>query len=163
VLDGEIVCLDAAGRSQFNPLLYRRGEPHYYAFDCMWLDGRDLRGLPLAERKQIRSERFAGRISRGSWPSGRTGCTRASRPPQGQEPELLAGRGPARAVRQGAQASRGRCGKPAVHTRFQSNRPWRPGQPWRAADAGLDLVYTQRHRRAREPVLYRTTRLQVPT
>jgi bifunctional non-homologous end joining protein LigD len=53
VLDGEIVCLDASGRAQFNPLLYRRGEPHYYAFDCMWLDGRDLRDLPLIERKRV--------------------------------------------------------------------------------------------------------------
>jgi len=53
ILDGEIVALDAAGRAQFYPLLYRRAEPHYYAFDCMWLDGRDLRRLPLLERKRI--------------------------------------------------------------------------------------------------------------
>jgi ATP-dependent DNA ligase len=53
ILDGEIVALDAAGRAQFNRLLYRRAEPHFYAFDCMWLDGRDLRSLPLAERKTI--------------------------------------------------------------------------------------------------------------
>src|SRR5256885_1857070 len=33
VLDGEIVCLDNQGRSQFNELLFGRGEPHFYAFD----------------------------------------------------------------------------------------------------------------------------------
>src|SRR3954469_22455628 len=29
VLDGEIVCLDEQGRSQFNELLFRRGEPRF--------------------------------------------------------------------------------------------------------------------------------------
>jgi bifunctional non-homologous end joining protein LigD len=33
--------------------LYRRAEPHYYAFDCLWLDGEDLRDAPLLERKRI--------------------------------------------------------------------------------------------------------------
>ena len=53
ILNGEIVCLDRDGRARFNALLYRRQEPYYYAFDCLWLDGRDLRQLPLIERKQI--------------------------------------------------------------------------------------------------------------
>jgi bifunctional non-homologous end joining protein LigD len=53
ILDGEIVCLDHSGRARFNALLYRRQEPYYYAFGCLWLDGRDLRQLPLVERKQI--------------------------------------------------------------------------------------------------------------
>lgn len=53
ILDGEIVVLDAAGRAQFYPLLYRRADPHFYAFDCLWLEGRDLRGLALVERKAI--------------------------------------------------------------------------------------------------------------
>jgi bifunctional non-homologous end joining protein LigD len=35
VLDGEIVCLDDEGRSQFNELLHRRGQPAFYAFD-LW-------------------------------------------------------------------------------------------------------------------------------
>jgi bifunctional non-homologous end joining protein LigD len=51
VLDGEIVCLDSKGRSQFNELLYRRGEPYFYAFDLVWRDGRDLRHVALHERK----------------------------------------------------------------------------------------------------------------
>jgi bifunctional non-homologous end joining protein LigD len=52
ILDGEIVSLDGDGRSQFNQLLYRRAEPAYYAFDLLWLKGRDLRQLPLIERKK---------------------------------------------------------------------------------------------------------------
>ncbi len=52
VLDGEIVCLDSEGRSQFTPLFYRRGDPCFYAFDLLWLNGRDLHSLPLIERKK---------------------------------------------------------------------------------------------------------------
>jgi bifunctional non-homologous end joining protein LigD len=53
VLDGEVVCLDGDGRPLFNALLYRRTEPCFVAFDCLWLDGRDLRRLPLIERKRV--------------------------------------------------------------------------------------------------------------
>ncbi len=52
VIDGEIVCLDAEGRSIFNELLFRRGYPVFYAFDLLYLNGRDLRQLPLIERKE---------------------------------------------------------------------------------------------------------------
>ncbi len=51
VLDGEIVCLDADGRPQFNDLLFRRREPAFIAFDCLWLNGEDQRYLPLTDRK----------------------------------------------------------------------------------------------------------------
>jgi ATP-dependent DNA ligase len=30
----------------------RRGKPVFYAFDLLWLDAKDFRGLPLIERKQ---------------------------------------------------------------------------------------------------------------
>ena len=53
VLDGEIVCLDSDGRAQFNDLLYRRADPHFYAFDLLWLNGRDLRDQPLLKRKEL--------------------------------------------------------------------------------------------------------------
>lgn len=46
VLDGEIACLDGHGQSQFNELLFRRSAPRFCAFDLLWLDGKDLRGLP---------------------------------------------------------------------------------------------------------------------
>jgi len=51
ILDGEIVVLDQYGRSQFNDLLFRRGALYFYAFDLLSLNGEDLRGLPLIERK----------------------------------------------------------------------------------------------------------------
>jgi bifunctional non-homologous end joining protein LigD len=52
VIDGEIVCLDSEGRSIFNELLFRRGCPVFYAFDILYLNDRDLRQLPLIERKE---------------------------------------------------------------------------------------------------------------
>jgi bifunctional non-homologous end joining protein LigD len=54
VLDGEIVMLARDGRSQFRPLLARRGVARFCAFDLLWLEGRDLRRvLPLLERKVL--------------------------------------------------------------------------------------------------------------
>lgn len=52
VIDGEIVCLDSEGRSIFNELLFRRGCPIFYTFDLLYLNDRDLRQLPLIERKE---------------------------------------------------------------------------------------------------------------
>jgi bifunctional non-homologous end joining protein LigD len=40
VLDGEIVCLDDYGCSQFNQLLFRRGTPRFCAFDLLYLNGK---------------------------------------------------------------------------------------------------------------------------
>ena len=51
ILDGEIVCLDAEGKSHFRPLLTRKAQASFYAFDLLWLGKKDLRGLPLIERK----------------------------------------------------------------------------------------------------------------
>jgi ATP-dependent DNA ligase len=56
VIDGEIVCLDAQGRSRFNDLLFHRAELCFVAFDLLWCAGEDLRQLPLIDRKlQLRS------------------------------------------------------------------------------------------------------------
>jgi bifunctional non-homologous end joining protein LigD len=52
VLDGEIVCLDEQGRSQFDELLFRHGEPRFYAFDLLWCEGKDLRFDGLQDRKR---------------------------------------------------------------------------------------------------------------
>src|SRR5512133_1855747 len=52
VYDGEIVVLDANGRSQFNALLFRRSTPVFGVFDLLWIEGEDLRALPLIERKR---------------------------------------------------------------------------------------------------------------
>ena len=52
ILDGEIVCLSEDGHPQFYELLYRRNEPFFLAFDLLYLNGADLRELPLHERKR---------------------------------------------------------------------------------------------------------------
>jgi bifunctional non-homologous end joining protein LigD len=54
VVDGEVVGI-AGGRSSFEAL-QRRGHDRgvkvaFYVFDILWLDGEDLRGRPLRERK----------------------------------------------------------------------------------------------------------------
>jgi bifunctional non-homologous end joining protein LigD len=57
VIDGEIVALDAEGRSRFQ-LLQGRGLPGvrptiaYYVFDLMHHDGRSLLNLPIEERQR---------------------------------------------------------------------------------------------------------------
>ncbi|MCP3164908.1 DNA ligase D [Myxococcus qinghaiensis] len=53
VLDGELVALDDKGRSRFQ--LLQQGlegvEQRFVVFDVPWLNGEDLRGLPLEERR----------------------------------------------------------------------------------------------------------------
>jgi bifunctional non-homologous end joining protein LigD len=49
-LDGEI---DGDGMPAFYDLVKRRCQAVYYAFDIIWLNGRDLRQLSLLERKKI--------------------------------------------------------------------------------------------------------------
>jgi DNA ligase D-like protein (predicted ligase) len=70
VLDGEVVCFDDAGRTSFRSLQQRfhladpeeiqaragRFPASIYLFDLLWLDGRDLTGEPLWERKRLLSE-----------------------------------------------------------------------------------------------------------
>lgn len=70
VLDGEIVVLDAKGVSQFHLIqpriantdpnsiahLTRSTPVVYFAFDLLYLDGYDLRGVALSERKALLDE-----------------------------------------------------------------------------------------------------------
>ena len=70
VVDGEIVALDEQGRPSFSLMQQRTGfRPGksrlpgrqgvpviYYAFDLLYLDGMDLRRVPLEERKQLLRE-----------------------------------------------------------------------------------------------------------
>ncbi len=56
VVDGEIVSLDADGRSSFQRLQEAQKKSAaltYVAFDLIYADGRDLRKLPLEERKSL--------------------------------------------------------------------------------------------------------------
>ena len=52
ILDGEVIAADETGRPQFYDLLRDTRAPAYAAFDVMWLNGADLRPLPLTERRQ---------------------------------------------------------------------------------------------------------------
>ena len=60
ILDGEVVVVDKSGRSDFQLLQnYQRtgkGNIVYYVFDILYLDGYDLRDLPLKRRKEILKE-----------------------------------------------------------------------------------------------------------
>ena len=51
-LHGEICCLDSDGRTNFKKPLFRREWPHFYAFDVLSIEGEDLTGLPLLDRKR---------------------------------------------------------------------------------------------------------------
>jgi bifunctional non-homologous end joining protein LigD len=56
VIDGELVALDAKGRSRFQLLQNAEREKvtlRYCAFDLLYLDGEDLRDRPLMERKEM--------------------------------------------------------------------------------------------------------------
>ncbi len=56
VVDGEIVSLDAKGRSAFQRLQESQKKPAgltYAAFDLLYADGADLRSKPLEERKSL--------------------------------------------------------------------------------------------------------------
>ena len=61
MLDGELVSLEPDGRSSFAALQdalagSRTHSLSFFAFDLLHLDGRDLRPLPLGERKQALTE-----------------------------------------------------------------------------------------------------------
>nr|WP_234839103.1 non-homologous end-joining DNA ligase [Sinorhizobium medicae] len=70
ILDGEAVVLDDVGRSDFGmlqralgrlPSAVEAGAIVFYAFDLLYLDGRDLRRLPLRERRRLLEPLVAGR------------------------------------------------------------------------------------------------------
>jgi bifunctional non-homologous end joining protein LigD len=57
IFDGEIVAVDEQGRTSFQLLQNRASEPRpyllFYAFDLLYRDGYDLRGVPLEQRKAL--------------------------------------------------------------------------------------------------------------
>jgi bifunctional non-homologous end joining protein LigD len=64
LLDGEIVAIDKAGRTNFSMLKTGIGAGiplKFYAFDIFERDGQDLTGLPLLERKAILEELIGAR------------------------------------------------------------------------------------------------------
>ena len=52
ILDGEVIAADETGRPQFYDLLRATRAPAYVAFDLLWLNGADLRSLPLIQRRR---------------------------------------------------------------------------------------------------------------
>ena len=50
IIDGEVIAADETGRPQFYDLLRDTRARAYVAFDLLWLNGVDLRALPLTER-----------------------------------------------------------------------------------------------------------------
>ncbi len=69
IFDGEVVALNKRGVSEFQGLqealsARRRGSLIYYVFDLLWLDGEDLRPLPLEER-QARLDGLGLPVDRG--------------------------------------------------------------------------------------------------
>jgi bifunctional non-homologous end joining protein LigD len=67
VLDGEACVVDAHGRPSFADLQAwlagekTAGEIAFAVFDLLWLDGRDLRALPIEERKELLEPILKGR------------------------------------------------------------------------------------------------------
>ena len=58
ILDGEIMVMDRDGVPHFELLQNWRKDPsvgnlYYYVFDILWCKGRDIRTMPLIERKKI--------------------------------------------------------------------------------------------------------------
>ena len=52
LLDGEVVAFDRKGVSRFQLLQNLADQPRYAVFDCLYMDGRDLRAKPLRERRR---------------------------------------------------------------------------------------------------------------
>src|SRR5690606_28122293 len=68
VIDGEIVVLDGKGVSHFALLQQALSEGAgnklvFYAFDLLYLDGYDLRTVPLEKRKDLLARLLAGHVS----------------------------------------------------------------------------------------------------
>jgi len=62
IIDGEVIAADETGRPQFYELLRVPRSASYVAFDILWLNGTDLRALPLDERRR----RLQGILPKGS-------------------------------------------------------------------------------------------------
>jgi bifunctional non-homologous end joining protein LigD len=67
VVDGEIVGLDDSGRPNFNYLQHSRSQAkriHYFVFDLLICNNRDLRQLPLIERRDVLRAKLKFKSSR---------------------------------------------------------------------------------------------------
>jgi bifunctional non-homologous end joining protein LigD len=67
ILDGEVAALEEGGISNFSDLQSalsdgKTGGLVYFVFDLLYLDGRDLRGLALTQRKELLEELLKQRL-----------------------------------------------------------------------------------------------------
>jgi DNA ligase D-like protein (predicted ligase) len=65
IIDGEIVVLDNSGKPSFSALqnsLRRVTSPYFYTFDLLAYRGKDLRRLPLSQRRQVLEEHVLGKL-----------------------------------------------------------------------------------------------------
>jgi len=60
LLDGEVVVFDKRNVSSFQLLQQGRGPVKYAVFDCLYLNGKDLRDNPLSQRRQALEQFFRG-------------------------------------------------------------------------------------------------------
>jgi bifunctional non-homologous end joining protein LigD len=60
LLDGEVVAFDRRGVSRFQLLQVGKTLPVYAVFDCLYLNGRDLRRQPLYARRQQMESAMSG-------------------------------------------------------------------------------------------------------
>jgi len=83
LLDGEVVVFDRKRVSRFQLLQQARGEAVYAVFDCLFVNGRDLRQQPLAVRRAALEEVVASqgvlRLSRRLAANGLTAYRLAKR------------------------------------------------------------------------------------
>ena len=136
-------------------LLRHRGEAFYYAFDLLWLDGHDLRPLPLIDRK-AELERLVPADSRllyvrhlqadgtglfaavcqndlegivGKWKHGPylDGRDRKTTWVKVLNPQLFAARRPARAVQEAKIYGSIPAGQPVLWRSSSTQREWVPG------------------------------------
>ena len=66
VIDGEVVALDKDGRPSFNTLQNygSAGAPlHFYIFDLLILEGRDVMGEPLVKRRELLEEHVLPKLA----------------------------------------------------------------------------------------------------
>jgi len=61
LLDGEVVVFDRRRVSRFQLLQQGKGEAVYAVFDCLYVDGEDLRHQPLAERRKVLERVVSGK------------------------------------------------------------------------------------------------------
>jgi bifunctional non-homologous end joining protein LigD len=58
LVDGEVVIFDKRNVSRFQLLQQGRGSPRYAVFDCLYLNGKDMRYSPLRQRREALEQLF---------------------------------------------------------------------------------------------------------